>query len=231
MKNVMIVGRQGKAVAYGEGVKICKTSTGVFMPSLEALKEVLENIPSEPSETVHIHLMDTIQGIMSGSAVEYVKSGKTGTGNELTAEEISMFKDIYKLYAEKILNVRFSLIKYIRKTDTASLKLKQDAYTELERYEKSTGTAVTVDPDKELRDMFDAQIKEAMLNKDMDLVKQLMGMRSELKEPTVMSSTSQSRVRPSFENGEASDNVDNNETQTDDEPINFESAEGAQPSF
>lgn len=231
MKNVMIVGRQGKAIAYGEGVKICKTSTGVFLPSLEVLKEVLESIPSEVSETVHIHLMDTVQGIQTGSAVEYVKTGKTGTGNSLTAEEIAMFKDIYKLYAEKILNVRFSLIKYIRKTDTDNLKLKQDAYTELERYEKSTGTAVTVDPDKELRDMFDAQIKEAMLNKDMATVKDLMALRGNLKEPTVMSSTSQSRVRPSFENGEASDNVDNNETQTDDDPINFESAEGAQPSF
>ena len=118
MKNVMIVARQGNAVALGEGTKICKSATGVFMPSLEALKEVLMAIPTEPCETVNIHIMDTIQGLVSGSAVEYVKTGKTLSGNALTNEEIESFKEVYKLYAERILNVRFSLVKYIRKDDT-----------------------------------------------------------------------------------------------------------------
>ena len=235
MKNVMIVARQGNAVAFGEGVKICKTSTGVFMPSLEALKEVLLTIPTEPCETVNIHIMDTIQGLVSGTAVEYVKTGKTLSGNALTNEEIESFKEVYKLYAERILNVKFSLVKYIRKDDTANQNLKKQAYDELASYEKtagvSRGTAVTVDPDKELREMFDAQIKEAMTAGDLAKVKDLMEMRKSLREPEVVSSTP-SRVQPTFENPSAPI-VDNAEGKEEGEegPIVFESAGGEQPAF
>lgn len=237
MKNVMIVARQGNAVAFGEGVKICKTSTGVFMPSLEALKEVLLAIPTEPCETVNIHIMDTIQGLMSGTAVEYVKTGKTLSGTTLTTEEVEAFKEIYKLYAERILNVRFSLVKYIRKDDTANQNLKKQAYDELALYEKtagvSRGTAVTVDPDKELREMFDAQIKEAMVAGDMAKVKDLMEMRKTLREPEVVSSTPQ-RVQPTFESGTTKTEPVAEETETEesvDGPIVFESAGGEQPAF
>ena len=235
MKNVMIVARQGNAVALGEGVKICKTSTGVFMPSLEALKEVLLTIPTEPCETVNIHIMDTIQGLVSGTAVEYVKTGKTLSGTTLSTDEVEAFKEIYKLYAERILNVRFSLVKYIRKDDTANQNLKKQAYDELASYEKtagvSRGTAVTVDPDKELREMFDAQIKEAMTAGDLAKVKDLMEMRKSLREPEVVSSTP-SRVQPTFENPSAPI-VDNAEGKEEGEegPIVFESAGGEQPAF
>ena len=236
MKNVMIVARQGNAVAFGEGVKICKTSTGVFMPSLEALKEVLLTIPTEPCETVNIHIMDTIQGLVSGTAVEYVKTGKTLSGTTLSTDEVEAFKEIYKLYAERILNVRFSLVKYIRKDDTANQNLKKQAYDELASYEKtagvSRGTAVTVDPDKELREMFDAQIKEAMTAGDLAKVKDLMEMRKSLREPEVVSSTP-SRVQPTFENPSATivDNAEKNKEEGEEGPIVFESAGGEQPAF
>ena len=236
MKNVMIVARQGNAVAFGEGVKICKTSTGVFMPSLEALKEVLLTIPTEPCETVNIHIMDTIQGLVSGTAVEYVKTGKTLSGTTLSTDEVEAFKEIYKLYAERILNVRFSLVKYIRKDDTANQNLKKQAYDELASYEKtagvSRGTAVTVDPDKELREMFDAQIKEAMTAGDLAKVKDLMEMRKSLREPEVVSSTP-SRVQPTFENPSAPivDNTAKGKEEGEEGPIVFESAGGEQPAF
>ena len=236
MKNVMIVARQGNAVAFGEGVKICKTSTGVFMPSLEALKEVLLTIPTEPCETVNIHIMDTKQGLVSGTAVEYVKTGKTLSGTTLSTDEVEAFKEIYKLYAERILNVRFSLVKYIRKDDTANQNLKKQAYDELASYEKtagvSRGTAVTVDPDKELREMFDAQIKEAMTAGDLAKVKDLMEMRKSLREPEVVSSTP-SRVQPTFENPSATivDNAEKNKEEGEEGPIVFESAGGEQPAF
>ena len=236
MKNVMIVARQGNAVAFGEGVKICKTSTGVFMPSLEALKEVLLTIPTEPCETVNIHIMDTIQGLVSGTAVEYVKTGKTLSGTTLSTDEVEAVKEIYKLYAERILNVRFSLVKYIRKDDTANQNLKKQAYDELASYEKtagvSRGTAVTVDPDKELREMFDAQIKEAMTAGDLAKVKDLMEMRKSLREPEVVSSTP-SRVQPTFENPSAPivDNAEKGKEEGEEGPIVFESAGGEQPAF
>ncbi|MEG1494687.1 MAG: hypothetical protein RR406_00085 [Bacilli bacterium] len=239
MKNVMIVARQGNAVALSEGTKICKSGTGVFMPSLLALKEVLESISIEPCETVNIHIMDTIQGLMSGSAVEYVKSGKTLSGTTLSVDEINAFKDIYKLYAERILNIRFSLVKYIKTDNVAMQNLKKSAYDELAVYEKSVGvsrgTAVTVDPDKELRDMFDAQIKECMINKDFDTMKMLMAERKNLREPEVVSSGPAPISPPAFEDkNNAGDNkpvTKDNTDNTNDDPIKFESAGGAQPQF
>lgn len=237
MKNVMIVARQGNAVALGEGIKICKSATGAFLPSLEALKEVLEGISTEPCETVNIHIMDTIQGLASGTAVEYVKSGKTLSGTTLTTDEIEAFKAIYKLYAEKILNVKFSLVKYIKKDDVANQNLKKQAYDELASYEKSAGvargTAVTVDPDKELREMFDAQIKEAMEAKDMATVKDLMAMRKELREPEVVMSQNNTNVRPSFEieGTEKTEDSTTEESTEIDGPIQFESVAGQVPAF
>lgn len=236
MKNVIIVGRQGNAVAYGDDTKICKSATGAFMPSLEALKEVLTAIPSEPCETVNIHIMDTIQGLVSGAAVEYVKTGKTLSDTKLTNEEIDAFKEIYKLYAEKILNVRFSLVKYIRKNDTAMQDMKKQAYAELEVYEKSAGvsrgTAVTVDPDKDLREKLTELMNKALEEGDFDKYDKLNERRLQLKAPEVVTTTSTNRIQPKFET--SSEIVDNNETNGVDEedaPIQFVNASGEQPAF
>lgn len=239
MKNVMIVTRQGNTVALGEGLKICKSGTGVFMSNLEALKEVLLSIPTEPTETVNIHIMDTVQGLVSGTAVEYVKSGKTLSGTTLTTEEVEMFKEIYKLYAERILNVKFSLVKYIRKDDTANQNLKKQAYDELALYEKSAGvsrgTAVTIDPDKELREKLTELMNKALDEGDLDKYDQLKARRDTLKAPeVVMSNVSSNRVAPSFESTDKvnADVEQDNQTEDDnDEPITFESVSGDQPAF
>lgn len=251
MKNVMIVSRQGNAVALGEGVKIQKSANGVFMPSLLALKEVLVAIPTEPAETVCIHLMDIVQGIASGSAVEYVKTGKTGTGTQLSAEEVQAFKEIYELYAQRILNVRFELVKYIRKNDVANQNLKRQAYDELALYEKSVGatgrtsggyaqpTTTVVDPDKALREAFDAQIKDAMMAGNMELVKQIMEMRKSLAEPQVVSGTNNNTnaSAPTFEinnNQGVQAPVESSEVvspQDEDEPIKFDNAGGEMPAL
>lgn len=239
MKNVMIVTRQGNTVAIGEGLKICKSGTGVFMSNLEALKEVLLSIPTEPTETVNIHIMDTVQGLVSGTAVEYVKSGKTLSGTTLTTEEVEMFKEIYKLYAERILNVKFSLVKYIRKDDTANQNLKKQAYDELALYEKSAGvsrgTAVTIDPDKELREKLTELMNKALDEGDLDKYDQLKARRDTLKAPeVVMSNVSSNRVTPSFESTDKvnADVEQDNQTEDDnDEPITFESVSGDQPAF
>lgn len=241
MKNVIVVGRQGNAIAYGEGTKICKTSTGAFMPSLEVLKEVLMAIPTEPCETVNIHIMDTIQGLASGAAVEYVKTGKTLSDTKLTGDEIEAFKEIYKLYAERILNVRFSLVKYIRKNDTAMQDMKKQAYAELEAYEKSAGvsrgTAVTVDPDKDLREKLTDLMSKALEEGDFDKYDKLNERRQQLRAPEVVNAPSTNRTtqQPKFETEGTSEIVDNNETtesvDEDDTPIQFESACGEQPAF
>ena len=121
MKNVMVVNRKGKAVAVGTtGEPIIVEGIGSFV-GIKAINACLKDIPVEAAgETVHFYVPDMLAGITTGASIEYVKTGKTGTGTALTEEEINDFKEFYKLYAERILNVRFSLAKYAK---DQSLKL------------------------------------------------------------------------------------------------------------
>lgn len=236
MKNVIVVSRQGNAVALGEGLKICKSGTGIFMANLEAIKEVLTSIPTEPGETVHIYLMDMVQGLQSGAAVEYVKTGKTLSGKTLTNEEVDAFKEIYKLYAERILNVRFGLVKYIKKDDVAMQNLKKQAYDELSAYEGSAGvsrgTTVVIDPDKELREKLTKLMDKALEEGDLDMYDKLEARREKLQQPKAVTSGVSSVNTPSFENSaESSESVDSTDESGNDAPIVFENVGGANPEF
>lgn len=204
MKNVMVVSKKGNAVAYGKDVEFKVTNTGVFLPSLLAIKEVLKTIPEQPCETVNIHIMDIVQGLASGSAVEYVKSGKTLSGTVLTSEEVSAFKEIYELYAKRILNVRFSLVKYIKKDDTENQNLKKEAYAILNKMEVSSGGSVSntviIDPDKELRDKLIELMAKALEEGDFDKYDKLNERKEALTKPVAESGSS--IEKPVFEASE-----------------------------
>ena len=215
MKNVMVVSKKGNAVAYGKGVEFKVTNTGVFLPSLLAIKEVLKTIPEQACETVNIHIMDVVQGIASGSAVEYVKSGKTLSGTVLTSEEVSAFKEIYELYAKRILNVRFSLVKYIKKDDTENQNLKKEAYAILNKMEVvsnsgAVSNTVIIDPDKELREKLIELMAKALDEGDFDKYDKLNARKEALTKPVAESGSS--IEKPVFEASE-------------DEPISFEDKE------
>ena len=189
MKNIIIAQTQGKAVAVGDNnfTTIKKAGVGNFLASLEVLKEILSSIPTEASETVHIYLPDMLQGITTGSAIEYVKSGKTGSGKDLSPEEIAGFKEFYEMYAQRILNVRVSLSKYIKKDATALISLRNNAWKSV-----NTNTAVAttiVDPNAELKAMIDKQILEALTAGNMEQVMTLTTYKNSLPAPTVVAST------------------------------------------
>lgn len=202
MKNIIVVSKQGCALAVqGNTVISSKSAQGHFIANLEVIKEVLLTVPESTNltETTHIMISDVVQGLVSGGAIEYIKTGKTAGGNQLSAEEVALFKEVYSLYASRLLNVKFSQHKYVKTTDVENQALKKFAYDELNKYIATNGvvntnnvaTTTVVDPDKELREMFDAQIKEAMIAKDMAQVKELMEMRNGLRTPeTVTTNTS-----------------------------------------
>ena len=195
MKNVIIVSKGNTAVAVGDNnqATITKTGVGAFLSNLEAIKEVLSTIPVEPSETVHIYVPDIIQGIVSGSAVEYVKTGKTANGNTLTAEEVAGFKEFYKMYAERILNVRFTQFKYIAKDNVELQNLKKKAWDTLNSSAVATQTVTTtqtIDPDKAIREALDTQIVKALSEGNMEMYTLLKAERDKLKQPEVVAVTS-----------------------------------------
>jgi hypothetical protein len=256
MKEIVIVSKGNNAVAYGEGVEIRKTSTTGVSANLLALNEVLKTVvPTEAGETHRIFLMDLIQGINSGYAIDYVKTGKQMNGTALNPEDLAGYKEFYELYAQRILNVRFNLVSYIPKMkNNESLKaLRSKAYAILDSMPATNAVAPQVqatvlDPDKELRETLTQLMTDALKNRDMALYKELKAERDALKAPEVVGApvSSASNVTvPTFDISEecSIDNVDfntgsvdNTESagttgDADDKPIVFENASDNTPTW
>lgn len=210
MKNIVIAQEQGKAVAVGSNMEpIKKIGSTNFTASLEVLKDILSNIPVEPNETTCIYLPDMLRGILTGSAVEYVKTGKTGTGAQLSKEDIEGFKTFYKMYAERILNVKFGSSKYIKKENAELIALRNNAWNTLKAYNagaiNSTNNVAIIDPDKNLREAIDKKIIEAIEVGNMDLVASLTAYKNTLRQPTAVGGTvtaTEMMQIPSFESEE-----------------------------
>ena len=189
MKNVMVVNRKGKAVAVvPTGEPIIVEGVGSFV-GIKAINACLKDIPVEAaSETVHFYVPDMLAGITTGASVEYVKTGKTGTGTVLTAEEVEDFKEFYKLYTERILNVRFSLAKYAK--DQSLIQLRSKAWNLLSQTNTVATPANTIiDPDKELREALGKKMLEAIDSGNMELYAVLKAERDKLKAPEVVANS------------------------------------------
>ena len=239
MKNVMVVNRKGKAVAVvPTGEPIIVEGVGSFV-GIKAINACLKDIPVEAAgETVHFYIPDVLQGIIGGAATEYIKTGKTGTGTVLTAEEIEDFKVFYKLYAERILNVRFSLAKYAK--DQSLIQLRTKAWNLLSSQTNTVATPANtiIDPDKELREALGKKMLEAIDSGNMELYAVLKAERDKLKAPEVVANSAKveydaskwedkaTYITPSSRNTVANDTNtvnDNNDTDITEVP---EEAEG-----
>ena len=239
MKNVMVVNRKGKAVALtNAGEPIIVEGVGSFV-GIKAINNLLKDIPVEAGETVHFYIPDTLQGITTGASVEYVKTEKTGTGTVLTAEEVEDFREFYKLYAERILNVRFSLAKYAK--DQSLIQLRSKAWNLLSQTNTIATPANTIiDPDKELREALGKKMLEAIDSGNMELYAVLKAERDKLKAPEVVANSAKveydaskweedkaTYIAPSSRNTVANDTNtvnDNNDTDITEVP---EEAEGS----
>ena len=241
MKNIMVVNRKGRAVAVGTtGEPIIVEGVGSFV-GIKSINACLKDIPVKADETVHFYIPDTLQGITTGASVEYVKTGKTGTGTVLTAEEVEDFREFYKLYAERILNVRFSLAKYAK--DQSLIQLRSKAWNLLSQTNTIATPANTIiDPDKELREALGKKMLEAIDSGNMELYAVLKAERDKLKAPEVVTNSAKveydaskweedkaTYIAPSSRNTVANDTNtntvnDNNDTDITEVP---EEAEGS----
>lgn len=206
MNNVMIVRQDGVAVRLSDkGDKGVVKAQGIFLPSLLAIKEVLTSIPSDSIvDTVNIYVADALAGLVSGSAKEYVKTGKTKSGTVLTQDEINAVKEVYTLYGARVLNVEFKQIKYIKKGDTALQELKKLALAELNKLPKTVGSAGTqtimVDPNAEIRNMLQDAYKTALASMDVEKMAFLMEQLKSLPEPVAQTvSSSNNYSTPKFD--------------------------------
>ena len=255
MKEIVIVSKGNNAVAYGEGVEIRKTSTTGISANLLALNEVLKTVvPTEAGETHRIFLMDLVQGINSGYAIDYVKTGKQLNGNALNPEDLAGYKEFYELYKDRLLNLRFNLVSFIpkMKNNDEVKALRTKAYAILDSMPvANTGSApvvTTIDPDKALREALDKAMQKAIEDGDFDKYDSLKARRDALQAPTAVATgaTTTNTTAPQFD-VKTDDNVgklefpistNTNETvgetntdKTDDEPIQFELGSNNSPTW
>ena len=200
MKEIVIVSKGNNAVAYGEDVEIKKTSTTGVSANLLVLNELLETvIPTEAGETHRVFLMDLIQGINSGYAIDYAKTGKQLNGEPLNAEDLAGYKKFYELYAQRVLNVRFNLVSYIpkMKDNKSQMELRSRAYAILNSMPVANNVAPQVqatvlDPDKNLREALDKAMQKAIEDGDFDKYDSIKARRDALKAPTTVAPTTTS---------------------------------------
>lgn len=250
MKEIVIVSKGNNAVAYGEGVEIKKTSTTGVSANLLALNEVLKTVvPTEAGETHRIFLMDLVQGINSGYAIDYVKTGKQMNGNALNPEDLAGYKEFYELYAQRVLNLRFNLVSFIPKMkNNEDLKaLRSKAYAILDSMPvATTATTVVAQPSpvvKKLEEMMVQALEECDFDKYDKLEARLNSLKAQ--GGTVVTTPTNTQT-PSFDVTEGSiDDLDFSagsvnttestgtatNTDTNDEPIVFENASGNTPTW
>lgn len=219
MKEILIVSKGNQAIAYGQGIEIKKTSTTGVSANLEVLNEVLTaHVPTESSETVRIHLMNLIQGVSSGWAIDYVKTGKKVDGTDIATEDRANYTKFYELYKERLLNVRFNMVEFIPKMkDADEIKaMRSKAYAILNTYVAQAPANVviqtrteTVDPDKELRETFNKLMTDALKAGDMDTYKALKAERDLLKQPEIVTvSGGAPQSNPKFDTVEDAGSID-----------------------
>lgn len=208
MKEIVIVSKGNNAVAYGAGVEIKKSSTTGVSANLAVLNELLKNhVPTEAGETFRIFLMDLVQGINSGYAIDYVKTGKQLNGEALASEDLAGYKEFYDLYKDRLLNVRFNQVSYIPKMrdNKVYMDLRSKAYAILNTMQTVASvpqtTTQVIDPDKELRETMTELMTNALKSGDMETYKMLKAERDALRTPEVVtvSATGASVEQPKFE--------------------------------
>lgn len=208
MKEIVIVSKGNNAVAYGAGVEIKKSSTTGVSANLAVLNELLKtHVPTEAGETFRIFLMDLVQGINSGYAIDYVKTGKQLNGEALASEDLAGYKEFYELYKDRLLNVRFNQVSYIPKMrdNKVYMDLRSKAYAILNTMQTVASvpqtTTQVIDPDKELRETMTELMTNALKSGDMETYKMLKAERDSLRAPEVVtvSASGTSAEQPKFE--------------------------------
>lgn len=87
------------------------TADTTMHANLAALKKVLEKVPTNDEiieKPFNILVPSMLKGFAIGTYVEYIRTGKTASGKDFTAEEQELIKEVVSLYSERLFNVRIT---------------------------------------------------------------------------------------------------------------------------
>jgi hypothetical protein len=129
---IVLVGKDNVAIKMNEeGKFVTKTSADTTQSLLELLVQSLENVSDNATFTdavTTIYVSGHIKGLATGSAVNYIREGKTGSGTELSKENVELFKKALQLIGTRNFNVVLKDAQYVSKKDTTTKALVEKAW-------------------------------------------------------------------------------------------------------
>ena len=132
MKNIVLVAQNNVSVVAvvnkGQNQYKAVQANNSKIALLTNLTTVLNGIPtnddlSAETRQIIIGSKSPIIGLVTGTWREYVKTGKNAKGVEIAEDELTLWKQVAELYAERCFNVKFTSDQYIGKNDRATKDL------------------------------------------------------------------------------------------------------------
>jgi hypothetical protein len=129
---IVLVGKDNVAIKMNqEGKFVTKTSADTTGSLVELLIQSLENVSDNSAlaeEITTIYVSGHIKALVTGTAINYIREGKTGSGTELSAETVALFKKAMQLIGAKNFNVVLKDAQYVSKKDTTTKALVEKAW-------------------------------------------------------------------------------------------------------
>ena len=132
MKNIVLVAMNNVSVAVvankGQNQYKAVQASNSKIALLTNLVTVLSGIPtnddlSAETRQVIIGSKSPIIGLVTGTWREYVKTGKSAKGVDIAEEELTLWRQVAELYANRCFNVKFTSDQFIGKNDKATKDL------------------------------------------------------------------------------------------------------------
>ena len=133
MKNIVLVAMNNVSVAMVGNKYKAVQSNNSKLALLTNLETVLSGIPTNEDLTAEtrqiiIGSKSPIIGLVTGTWREYVKTGKNAKGVDIAEDELALWINVAKLYAERCFNVKFTSDQFIGKNDKATKDLISNAW-------------------------------------------------------------------------------------------------------
>ena len=143
-KNYAVVANNGLSILMSQdGTHIVYTAENNLLASLKALQGVLNKIPTNeemiaPEVTkIVIGAKSSIKGFVTGSHLQYIRTGANAQGKAFSEEELKMIRTVSTMLANRSLNVWLTTDQFISKNGV-EFKMYQNAWNkQKEEYKAS----------------------------------------------------------------------------------------------
>jgi hypothetical protein len=184
-KNYAVVANNGLSILMNqEGQYKVYTAENNLLASLKALQGILNQIPTNeevaPEVTkVIIGSKSSIKGFVTGSHLQYIRTGANAQGKAFSEEELKMIKTVATMLSNRSLNVWLTTDQWIGK-NSAEFKIYQNAWNKQKEELKAQSAPKTTE-----QPQANPQNAKALMDEIAQLKAQLEALIGAQSQPTV----------------------------------------------